>query len=119
MTEPKLPQLPVISAAARAPSHVELILQTPYRCTRQDGWTQQTPINFGGVKLADAADPGYCFHGHDEMVLDYDDVGSTISGRLNVRGLFQTPPDMSFHVHFPFQINGKAIGKLKVGATSY
>jgi len=75
-------------------------------------------VRFGGVELVDAADPGYFgFRGHDDKVLNYEGVGSMVPCRLNVRGLFQTSPDASPHVHFPFQLNRKAIRKLKARTT--
>jgi len=58
----------------------------------QDGWIQQTPIKFGGVKPTDAANPEY-FGLRDcgDKVLNYEGVGSSISCGLNVRGLSKRP----------------------------
>ena len=89
-TERKSSQLPVFPATTRNSTRAELIAQTLYECsTKQDGWVKLAPINFGGVKLTDAADPGYLgIHGYDEKVLNYEGVGSSISCRLMVRPTF-------------------------------
>ena len=57
-----------------------------YKCTKQDEWEKSEPIEFGSIKLIDAADPAYlALPGSNEKVLDYNGVGSTILCRLNVR----------------------------------
>lgn len=63
------------------------ILQAPYECpTRQANWICQPSIEFGYVKLTDAEDPGYIdIPGHNDNVLDYEGVGSSILCRLKVR----------------------------------
>ena len=91
----------MIFAITPGPTHVALVLQSQYVCpTKQSGWVRQAPIKFG-VKLVNAANPGYLgILGHDEQVLNYDGVGSTITCRLNVRGTVQTPSTCRFI--FPF-----------------
>jgi len=91
---------PVVPAVTHGSTHVALIPQIQYTCIRQDGWIKQPPIKFGGVKLTDAADPGYLgIRNCDDKVLNYEGVGSSISCRLN----------------FP----GKKIGSLKILTTNH
>ena len=56
------------------------------------GWTPRPPIDFKvegmkGLKLTDAMD--LCFgglDGHDDPIFVYDDVGDSITCRMDVRG---------------------------------
>ena len=89
-TECKPPQPPAFPAVTHGSTRIALVPQTPYTCTRQDDWIQQTAIKFWGVKLTDAANPGYLgLRDFDDKVLNYEGVGSSISCRLNVRGPFK------------------------------
>ena len=87
-TKRKLSQLWTTSIATRGSTRLILVPQTPYRCpTRQDNWEEEAPIEFWDIKLTDAADRAYLdLDGHDDKVLDYQGVGSSISCRANVRG---------------------------------
>ena len=77
------PQPPEIPTFTFGSTQFKMILQIPYRCpTRQSGWVRRAPIEFGWIKLTDAADPRYL---GDDKVLNYQGVGSSISCRLNVR----------------------------------
>ena len=80
-------QLRVTSVVIRGPTQRVMIPQTKYKCAiKQDEWEKSESIEFGGIKLIDAADPAYlALPGSGEKVLDYNGVGSTIFCRLNVR----------------------------------
>ena len=68
------------------PAAFWIIPQTQYRCTtRQRGWVPQPPIEFGGVRLTDAASPRYPdIPSQDDEVFSCEDLGSSISCLLNV-----------------------------------
>jgi len=114
---PKSSQPPTASAATPDPTHLIIVPQSRYECaTKQDGWVKMAPIEFGGIKLTDAANKAYHgLHGCDDKVLDYKGVGSSIQCRLNVRRAPQ-PSQMCRLTLFP-QFSGKDVGKLKVCPT--
>ena len=80
-------QLRATSVAIRGPTQLVKIPQTKYTCiTKQDEWEKGEPIEFGSIKLIDAANSAlFGLHGNNERVLNYDGVGSTILCRLDVR----------------------------------
>ena len=86
-TKRKFAQLRTTSLIIRGPTRLIKVPQPWYRCpTKQDGWENGVPIEFGGIKLTDAADPAYLgLRGHADTVLNYEGVGSTVSCRVNVR----------------------------------
>lgn len=92
-TERKLPQDAVMPIVTRGSGQFKRISQTPYSSgVRQDGWIRQPPIDFGWLHLTDAENSEHTgFAGHNDKVFDYEDVGSSILCRLNVRRLPQTP----------------------------
>ena len=79
-------QLRATSVIIRGPTQFIKVPQTQYKCTpKQYDWEEGEPIEFGGIKLIDAANPAYLgLHGRNEKVLNYEGVGSSISCRLNV-----------------------------------
>ena len=83
----KQSQLPATPTTTLVPTHFIKVPQEKYRCaTDQGDWEEAAPIDFGGIKLTDAANKSYHgLHGHDDEVLDYNGVGSTILCRLTVR----------------------------------
>ena len=88
----------MVTAVPYGSSHYTVIQQTLYECrARQDGWIRQPPIEFGWIKLTHAANPKYLdTPGHDDKVLKYEGVGSSITCRLNV---CQTPqPPQALHI---------------------
>jgi len=110
-------QLPVIHTITFGSTIFKMIQQTPYRCpTRQGGWIVRAPIEFGWIKLTHAADPRYLgARGHNDKVLNYEGVGSSISCRMNVRWTPKTPQAYQFTPPSLSQIPGHGIEKLKVG----
>jgi len=86
-TERKQPQPLATSVVVRGPTHLIEVPQIWYRCpTKQDIWEKVPPIEFEGIKLTDAADPVYFgLQNHDDGVLGYKGVGSSITCRVNVR----------------------------------
>lgn len=96
---------------------VDSIHKILYTCrTRQNDWTQQTPIESRGIKSTDAADLGYLdTPGFNDRVLDYEGIIGSTSCRLSVRLAFQTL-DASLHAHIPFSVPRGRCRKLQ-GAT--
>jgi hypothetical protein len=86
-TERKFPQDPVIPTITRGSGKFKMIIQTPYTSgVRQDDWIRQPPIDFRWLHLTDAENPEHTgIPGHNDKVFDYEDVGSSILCRLNVR----------------------------------
>ena len=80
-------QLRATSVVICGPTRLVEIPQTWYKCiTKQDKWKGE-PIEFGSIKLIDAADSAnLVLHNSDEKVLNYDGVGTTILCRLGMRG---------------------------------
>ena len=68
-------------------TRLELVPQTWYKCrSRQEDRRECPPIEFGGIKLTDAANEAYPgLQGATEKVLNYEGVGSAITCRLTVR----------------------------------
>jgi hypothetical protein len=93
-------QRSVIAPVIRPVTQFKMILQIPYEClTRQGGWNRQPPIDFGLVRLVDAANRRYIgIPGNEDEVLDYEGVGSTITCRLQVSQLPKTPADVGSHL---------------------
>ena len=81
-------QLRATSVVIRGPTRLVIVPQIWYKCnTKQDEWEKGKPIEFGSIKLIDAADSAnLVLHDSDEKVLSYDGVGTTILCRLGVRG---------------------------------
>ena len=72
----------------RQRSHrLELVPQTRYKCPNtQERRRECAPIEFGGVRLTDAANEAYPgLQGANDKVLDYKGVGSATTRRLTVR----------------------------------
>ena len=92
-TECKSSQLRIIPTVTFGPTRLILVPQTPYKCpTAQESWTNEGPIEFGGIKLTDAANLDYLgLHGRDDKVLDYEGVRGTILCRLIVRSTSSAP----------------------------
>jgi len=113
----KLSQLPATSAVTSGPTHLIMVPQTGYRCpTRQGDWVKEASIEFGGIKLTDAADRAYPGpRGHDDKVLKYKDAGSSIQCRLIVRRSPQ--PSQTRRLTLFSQFSEKEIGRSKVGFT--
>jgi hypothetical protein len=95
----KSPQPPATSIVTHGPTRRVRVPQTRYRCaTKQGSWEEEAPIEFGGIRLTDAADPTYTgFSGHGDKVLNHQGVGSSISCRINVRQTFQPPRHVITH----------------------
>jgi len=108
-----------LSLSAQTPTDLIMVPQTRYECpTRQDGWESVAPIEFGGIKLTDAANKAYRgLHDYDDHAFNYEGVGRSISCRLNVR---RTPqPSQTRRLTFISQFSGKDIGKVKVCPTDH
>ena len=85
-TECKASQLQTISAVTHGPTRLIKLPQTLYKChTKQEDWRPEPPIEFGGIRLRDAANKFRDLRDRNGSVLDYGGVGSSISCRLNVR----------------------------------
>jgi len=70
----------------QTPTHLIMFPQTRYKCAAQYNWEEVAPIEFGGIKLTNAANKAYLgLHGRDDKVFTYTGVGSSIACRLNVR----------------------------------
>lgn len=95
--ERKPSQLRATSVVTRGPTRFVTVPQTQYKCpTKQDDW-EETSIEFGSIKLTDAANGTYPGHdGHDDKVLKYSGAGSSILCRVNVRRTFQAPETCHF-----------------------
>ena len=79
-------QLPA-NSSGRGPTSLLLVPQTRYKCPNtQERWSECAPIEFGSVRLTDAANEAYPgLQGANDKVLDYKGVGSAITCRLTVR----------------------------------
>lgn len=90
----KLSQFPGTSAVTHSSTRLIPVPQTRYNPTaKQDDWEEVAPIEFGSIKLTDAANRTWTGpHGYDSKVLNYNGVGTTISCRMSVRQTFQTFP---------------------------
>ena len=109
----------MIPAIVRGSTRFVLIPQTAYNCVTRQEWVKQAPIEFGGIKLTDAEDPGYLgVSGYNDKVLDYEDVRGSILCRLNVRQVSQTPAIHHFTFSALSQFSGKEIGRLRVRPTN-
>ena len=91
-TEYKASQLRKIPAVTRGPTRLIKLPQMPYKCCiKQEDWRPEPPIEFGGIRLRDAANKFRDLRDRNDNVLDYEGVGSSISCRLNVRWASQAP----------------------------
>jgi hypothetical protein len=89
--EKKPLQSPETPVAIGGATYFIKVPQTWYKTpARQEDWEEVAPIEFGGIKLTDAANQTWAgVPGYDDKVLDYRDVGSSILCRVNVRRTFQ------------------------------
>ena len=120
-TECKSSQSPAIPIIIHDSRRVLLIPQTLYKCANlQDGWVKQAPIEFGRIKLIDAADQRYIgVHGYADKVLDYEGIGSSILCRLSVRKTFRTPRTCHLTFFSLFKFSRGVIWKWKVRSTGH
>lgn len=91
-------QLRATSVVTRGPTRRIMVPQRWYSCpTKQESWEEEAHIEFGGMKLTDAANRTYLdLDGHDDEVLNYRGVGSSISCRVNVRRTLRAPHTFHF-----------------------
>lgn len=87
LVDPGPPHATEVPSVTQGSRQLDMIPQTVYHLSERQGpWVMQLPIEFGDVDLTDCADPWYLgIPGRDDMVLNYNGAGSTISCRLNVR----------------------------------
>ena len=81
------------NSSGRGPTRPELVPQTWYSPpNRQEDWNECAPIEFGGIKLTDAANEVYeGLQGARDKVFNYEGVGSAITCRLAVRRASEAP----------------------------
>lgn len=82
-----LAQFAANSAGTRGPTRLVPVPQTRYKCPQKQDWEYTAPVEFGNLKLTDAADQAYPhLQGRDEKVLNYRGAGSSVTCRLSFSG---------------------------------
>jgi len=91
-------QLLVTPLIIRSPTCLIRVPQMWYETpARQDEWEELPPIEFGEIRLTDAASRAWAgVHGYDDQVLDYKGVGSppfpNFPGARSESRRYENPP---------------------------